>query len=106
MEIAHYVTGSNQDPYQDWLDGLRDRAARVAIQRRVDRLALGNFGDHKVCRDGVWELRVDFGPGYRIYYSRSGKEIVLLLCGGSKRTQASDIDQAVNYWQDYQWRLK
>lgn len=106
MEIAHYVTGSNQDPYQDWLDGLRDRTARVAIQRRVDRLALGNFGDHKVCRDGVWELRVDFGPGYRIYYSQSGKEIVLLLCGGSKRTQASEIDQAVIYWQDYQRRLK
>jgi putative addiction module killer protein len=81
-------------------------AARVAIQRRVDRLTLGNFGDHKACRDGVWELRIDFGPGYRIYYSQSGKEIVLLLCGGSKRTQASDIDQAVIYWQDYQRRLK
>jgi putative addiction module killer protein len=105
MEILHYVTESNQDPYQEWLDGLRDRSARVAIQRRVDRLALGNFGDHKACRDGVWELRIDFGPGYRIYYSQSGKEIVLLLCGGSKRTQTSDIDQAVNFWQDYQRRL-
>lgn len=106
MEILHYVTEANQDPYQEWLDGLRDRSARVAIQRRVDRLVLGNFGDHKACRDGVWELRIDFGPGYRIYYSQSGKKIVLLLRGGSKRTQASDIDQAVNYWQDYQWRLK
>jgi putative addiction module killer protein len=105
MEILHYVTESNEDPYQEWLDGLRDRSARVAIQRRVDRLALGNFGDHKACRDGVWELRIDFGPGYRIYYSQSGKEIVLLLCGGSKRTQTSDIDQAVNFWQDYQRRL-
>lgn len=92
MEVLHYVTESNQDPYQEWLDGLRDRSARVAIQRRVDRLVLGNFGDHKACRDGVWELRIDFGPGYRIYYARSGKEIVLLLCGGSKRTQTSDID--------------
>ena len=106
MDILHYVTESNKDPYQEWLDGLRDRAARVAIQRRVDRLTLGNFGDHKACRDGVWELRVDLGPGYRIYYSQSGKEIVLLLCGGSKRTQASEIDQAVIYWQDYQRRLK
>ena len=106
MDILHYVTESNVDPYQEWLDGLRDRAARVAIQRRVDRLTLGNFGDHKACPDGVWELRVDLGPGYRIYYSQSGKEIVLLLCGGSKRTQASEIDQAVIYWQDYQRRLK
>jgi putative addiction module killer protein len=105
MEILHYVTESNQDPYQEWLDGLRDRTARVVIQRRVDRLALGNFGDHKACRDGVWELRVDFGPGYRIYYSQSAKEIVLLLCGGSKRTQTSDVDQAINNWQDYQRRL-
>ena len=106
MDILHYVTDFNEDPYQEWLDGLRDRSARVAIQRRVDRLTLGNFGDHKACRDGVWELRVDFGPGYRVYYSQSGKEIVLLLCGGSKRTQATDIDQAIIYWQDYQRRLK
>jgi putative addiction module killer protein len=106
LDILHYVTESNEDIYQEWLDGLRDRATRVGIQRRVDRLTLGNFGDHKACRDGVWELRIDFGPGYRIYYSQSGKEIVLLLCGGSKRTQASDIDQAVIYWQDYQRRLK
>ena len=106
MNILHYLTESNQDPYQEWLDGLRDRSARVAIQRRVDRLTLGNFGDHKACRDGVWELRVDFGPGYRIYYSQSGKEIVLLLCGGSKRTQVTDIDLAVDYWRDYQQRLK
>ena len=106
MNILHYLTESNQDPYQEWLDGLRDRSARVAIQRRVDRLTLGNFGDHKACRDGVWELRVDFGPGYRIYYSQSGKEIVLLLCCGSKRTQVTDIDLAVDYWRDYHQRLK
>ena len=106
MEILHYVTEVNQDPYQEWLDGLRDRSARVPVQRRVDRLALGNFGDHKACRDRVWELRVDLGPGYRIYYLQSGKEIVPLLFGGSKRTQTSDIDRTVNYWQDYQRRLK
>jgi putative addiction module killer protein len=105
MQVLHYVTASRYDPYQEWLDGLRDRAARVAIQRRVDRLAAANFGDHKFCREGVWELRIDFGPGYRVYYGQAGKEIVLLLCGGSKRSQTTDIDQAVKYWQDYQRRL-
>lgn len=106
MQILHYITASGKDPFQDWLDGLRDRAARVAIQRRIDRLIGGNFGDHKSCRDGVWELRVDFGPGYRIYYPQAGKEIVLLLCGGAKRSQVTDIDQAVKHWQDYQRRLE
>jgi putative addiction module killer protein len=106
MQILHYVTAANQDPFQDWLDALRERMARVAIQRRVDRLATGNFGDHKFCRDGVWELRIDHGPGFRVYYAQAGKDIVLLLCGGAKRSQAADIDQAVRYWQDYQQRSK
>jgi len=104
MKILHYVTASSRDLYQEWLDSLRDRAARVAIQRRVDRLAADNFGDHRFCRDGVWELRIDVGPGYRVYYSLSGKEIVLLLRGGSKRSQTSDINQAAKHWQDYHRR--
>lgn len=104
MRILHYVSTSDEDVYQEWLDGLRDRAARVVIQRRVDRIARDNFGDHHFCRDGVWELRIDFGPGYRVYYAQTEKDIVLLLCGGSKRTQDSDINQAVVYWQDYQRR--
>jgi putative addiction module killer protein len=86
MRLLHYVTTANDDPFQDWLDALRDRSARVAVQRRVDRLMAGNLGDHKFCRDGVWEMRVDFGPGFRVYYAQAGKEIVLLLCGGAKRS--------------------
>jgi len=63
-----------------------------------------NYGDHKFCRDGVWELRIDFGPGYRVYYAQAGKIVVLLLCGGSKGSQTRDISEAVRYWTDYQRR--
>lgn len=105
MEIRHYLTVSGRDPYQDWLDKLKDIRARIKVQRRVDRVVTGNFGDHKFCRDGVWELRVDVGPGYRVYYAQAGQTIVLLLCGGDKRTQDVDIDKAVKFWLDYQRRL-
>ena len=103
--MRHYLTRAGRDPYQTWLDGLKDLRARVAIQRRVDRIAAGNFGDHKPCRDGIWELRVDVGQGYRVYYARHDRVVVVLLCAGDKRTQASDIDTAVTYWADYQRRL-
>jgi len=105
MEIRHYVRASGRDPYQSWLDRLKDLHARVAIQRRVDRVAAGHFGDHRPCRDGVWELRVDVGPGYRVYYAQAGNAIVVLLCGGDKRQQQADIESAVKYWSDYQRRM-
>jgi putative addiction module killer protein len=104
VEIRHYVTSAGVDTFQDWLDGLRDIKGRVAIQRRADRLLNDNYGDHKFCRDGVWELRIDFGPGYRVYYAQAAKTVVLLLCAGSKRSQARDISEAVRYWTDYQRR--
>lgn len=78
----------------------------MAILRRVDRLSADNFGDHKYLKDGVWELRVDVGPGYRAYYGKHEWTLVLLLCAGSKRTQVSDIAKAVGYWTDYQRRQK
>ena len=90
--------------YLDWLTRLRDKQAKVAVVRRVTRIELGNFGDHEFCRDGVWELRVDIGPGYRVYYALEGSRVVLLLCGGDKRTQDADIAKAVGYWQDWQRR--
>ena len=105
VDILHYQTPSGRDLYQDWLDGLRDNRARVAVQRRVDRLAAGNFGDHGFCRGGVWEVRVDVGAGYRVYYARAGQAIVLLLCAGDKRSQQSDITRAVECWKDYQRRV-
>jgi len=75
--------------FDDWLSGLRDR------QARIDRLAMGNAGDVKSTQSGISELRIDYGPGYRVYYRHRGKTIVLLCCGGDKRTQDVDIRRAV-----------
>ena len=80
--------------FLDWLRGLRDLRARARIQLRIDRVSLGNFGDVKAVGENVSELRVDYGPGYRIYLLRRGKEVVVLLCGGDKSTQAADIAKA------------
>lgn len=106
MEIRHYVTASGRDLFQEWLDDLGDLKGRVIIQRRIDRILKGNLGDHKFCEDGVWELRIDFGPGYRVYHAQDAATTVLLLCGGSKRSQSADIKQAVRYWLDYQGRKR
>jgi len=106
LQITHYLSHSGQDVYQQWLDKLTDRRAKAKITVRVNRLAQGAFGDCKPLRDGVWELRIDQGPGYRIYYAQTGKRLVLLLLGGDKRHQAADIEKAINFWQDYQRRQK
>ena len=101
VEIRHYITSDEKNIFLDWRRKLRDVQAWIAIDRRVNRIELGNFGDHKYCRDGVWELRIDFGPGYRVYYAMNGTKLVLLMCGGDKRTQSADIDRACSYWQDW-----
>jgi putative addiction module killer protein len=88
--------------YTEWLKGLKDVTAKIAIVRRVARLESGNFGDHKFCRNGVHELRIDVGAGYRVYYGFAGKQIVLLLGGGDKRTQDADIARACGHWQNWQ----
>ncbi len=103
-EIRHYLTADDKDVFLDWHRKQRDAKAKIAIDRRVNRVELGNFGDHDFCRDGVWELRIDVGAGYRVYYAIAGKKIVLLLCGGDKRTQTTDINRACEYWQDWQRR--
>lgn len=104
FEIRHYVTKDQRDVYLEWLRQVRDTKAKTAVIRRVNRVELGNFGDHKPCRDGVWELRIDQGPGYRVYYARAGAAIILLLCAGDKRTQDTDITKACDYWRDWQSR--
>lgn len=103
-EIRHYLTAESKDVFLAWLRQLRDPLAKVQILKRVNRIEQGNFGDCKFCRDGVWELRIDIGSGYRVYYAQSGSQIVLLLCGGDKRTQDADIDRAAKFWQDWQRR--
>ncbi len=82
------------ETFRTWLADLRDRRAVARIAARIDRLKLGNPGDVKSVGDGVSELRIDYGPGYRLYYKRVGQEIVLLLCGGDKSTQDRDIERA------------
>ncbi|MGJ4932127.1 type II toxin-antitoxin system RelE/ParE family toxin [Bradyrhizobium sp. HKCCYLS2038] len=80
--------------FTNWLAGLSDQRARLQIVRRISRVAAGNFGDAKSVGGQVSELRIDYGPGYRIYFTRRGKTIVILLCGGDKRTQDKDIRKA------------
>jgi putative addiction module killer protein len=106
MEILRYVTQSGNDVFGEWLVELGDDRAAAQIAVRINRLAAGNFGDCKSLRDGVWELRIDWGPGYRVYYAMAGKTCVLLLCGGDKRKQAADVKRAVEYWNDYKQRTE
>ena len=101
-----YQTAAGRQPFTQWLEGLADRQARARIRTRLDRLALGNFGDHRPLDGGVYELRVDWGPGYRVYYARVGTVILLLLCGGDKKTQSKDIANAKTYLRDYQDRTQ
>ena len=101
FEIRHYLIENNKDVYLEWLKIQRDTVAKIAIVKRISRIELGNFGDHDFCRDGVWELRIDVGAGYRVYYAISGKDIALLLCGGNKRTQTADINRACDYWNNW-----
>ena len=88
--------------FQHWLNGLKDRQARARVQARLDRLALGNPGDAKPLREGVSELRIDYGPGYRVYFMRRGPVIVVLLAGGDKRTQDADIERAIGIAKDWE----
>jgi len=104
--VRHYVTEDERDVFQEWVKKLRDPIAKGQVLKRVNRMEGGNFGDHKFCRDGVWELRIDQGPGYRVYYAQAGAVMLVLLCGGDKDTQDADIERAVGYWQDWQRRLK
>ncbi|MGH9818256.1 MAG: type II toxin-antitoxin system RelE/ParE family toxin [Candidatus Acidiferrales bacterium] len=106
FEVRHYRTVSGADPFAEWLGALADRQAQARIQTRLDRLERGLPGDVEFCGEGVWELRIDWGPGYRVYYARAGERIILLLCGGDKRKQQADIKRAKEYWNDYQQRTK
>lgn len=104
VEVRQYQTVDGHRPFAEWLAALRDRQATKAIVARVTRMQAGNRGDWKAVGGGVFELRIDTGPGYRVYCGRDGTSLVLLLCGGGKRTQANDIERAHDYWKDYQAR--
>jgi putative addiction module killer protein len=102
--VEVYVARDGTEPFTEWLDGLRDRQARALIRVRLDRISLGNFGDSRPVGEGVTEARIDFGPGYRVYFGRDGEVLVVLLCGGDKGTQDRDIRRAREYWIDYRNR--
>ena len=103
-DIQTYQSEDGREPYADWLARLADRQARARVIVRVQRMAADNFGDCKPLDGGVWELRIDWGPGYRVYYALAGRRVVLLLAGGDKRRQRADITTALKYWQDWQRR--
>lgn len=106
MKLVTYIDSEGGKPFSEWLLGLADRDARKRILARLARVEAGNLGDCKPVREGVQELRIDYGPGYRVYLSRQGPVIVLLLCGSDKSDQARAIVQAINYLNDWKNRGK
>ncbi|OGT78511.1 MAG: addiction module protein [Gammaproteobacteria bacterium RIFCSPLOWO2_02_FULL_56_15] len=88
--------------YRKWINGLKDRAGRARIQVRVDRLVHGNPGSHRNLTDGVSELKIDIGPGYRVYYTQRGTRLILLLAGGEKSTQQGDIKMAIHLARNFE----
>lgn len=103
-EIRHYLTAAGKNAFESWLLSLRDDKTEAKIDARLYRLAHGNSGDCKPVGSGVWELRIDWGPGYRVYYAMIGRQCVLLLGGGDKRKQSSDIATAIDRLNDFKLR--
>lgn len=106
FDVEYYVNEGGLVHFESWLDGLADKRAVARVLTRVERLARGALGDCRALHDGVWELKIDYGPGYRLYYAFAGATLIVLLCGGDKRKQQSDIERAVAYWQDYRRRTR
>jgi putative addiction module killer protein len=100
LTVREYLTGDGRNPFREWL-GTLDVAVRALVQAHVLRFELGNLGDHKSVGAGVWEARLAFGPGYRIYFGKDGESVILLLLGGAKATHRRDIRRAQEFWRDY-----
>ncbi len=103
IEVVQYETPDGACPFGAWFEGLDARAA-AKIRAAIARIETGNFGDVKPVGEGVSERRIDFGPGYRVYFGQDGQRLVILLVGGTKKRQQRDIEQARAYWQDYKHR--
>lgn len=97
-EIKYVKDSEGRSPFLKWLEDLKDKVGRARIRVAVDRLERGNFGNCRSLGEGLHELKIDFGPGYRVYFGVMGQQIVVILCGGSKRTQSRDIEKALEYW--------
>lgn len=100
-ELSIYKPHDSKAPFEKWFSSLKDKKTKQIIQARIDRAALGNLGNIKALGEDVFEFRIDFGPGFRIYFSIQGQKILLLLVGGDKRTQSKDIEKAKMYLKDW-----
>lgn len=103
-EVRLYVADDGRCPFSEWMESVKDIRAQARIGQRIDRLAVGNLGDVKPLGEGLAELRIDYGPGYRIYFGQHGPRLVILLCGGDKARQSVDIKTARRYWADWRER--
>ena len=102
--IERYRAPDGRVPFADWLSAMKHRAPEVVyrVLTRINRAQKGNFGDYKYVREGVWEIRLDVGPGFRLYFAFEQKRVVLLLIAGDKSSQKTDIHKAISYWKDHQ----
>ena len=96
-EVRHYETPDGREPFFEWFDALKDNKTKSIILERLDRLLLGNFGDYRRINGDLYELRIHYGAGFRVYYCDLDGVVVILLCGGAKKTQQEDIKQAKKY---------
>ncbi|OGR85079.1 MAG: addiction module killer protein [Elusimicrobia bacterium RIFCSPLOWO2_01_FULL_54_10] len=101
-----YHTPDGRVPFQEWFEGLKDEKGKGIINARLARVRVGNLGDCKPVGEGVLELRISFGPGYRVYLGQDGQTIIIILCGGDKKSQKKDIQKAQMDWADYRRRQK
>ncbi len=104
FEIKYYITEGGKEPFWDWFETIKDARTRRIVSDRVYRLQSGNTGDCRSLGGGTHELRIHYGPGLRVYFGKETRVIVVLLCGGEKQTQETDIKQAHAYWKDYHQR--
>jgi putative addiction module killer protein len=104
MDVFRYQRSDGREPVTEWLASIRDKQAQAKVRLRLKRLEAGIFGDCEPVGDGVLELREHLGAGYRVYFARHGRVVVILLCGGTKKTQAADIRLAKAYWLDWKQR--
>lgn len=102
-EAFYYRMTSGRCPCEEWLESLRDRKGAARIRAKIARARAGNLGKCRTVGQGVFELKIDFGPGYRVYFGEHGNTVIILICGGDKDTQDKDIKLAHDYWVDY-WR--
>ncbi len=101
-EVRNYIAPNGRNPFEQWLGQIRDKRTQLTIATRIERLQQGNPGDFKSLKGNLYELRIHYGPGYRVYFGVvSSEDTVILLCGGTKRTQKRDIEKAQNYWNEF-----